>query len=405
MQYEFTIIDVKDADALVINYHDGWEIISADKRTPIVLAQSDSGYFDIAMMAEQESSQGPILWLSQLALGVYNFRSTSEIEIQDREIEESIQSSLLFWLHVTNPEAVINCQTKGGGEIINPPITEGHWELTNVYTETVDYEATKLTSTTWNQDGGYNYYCPLKSYSTTERAPAGCVAVAGAQMLYYLHNKIGLPVAVPSCAYCSGNVFSYIMFQYNASTTVWDNMGLYYATDASAVLIAHMGSLVGMQYGDNGSGVINSLAKLRDDVFSLYGINSTLTSFDESTVKVQLLSGMPVICSAHPCGPLNLPDLSNGHTFLIDGYNNALVKYTYVYEWVYDNVDPEQMVDLIEPIIEISYAWHPTNQISMNWGWGGAYNSVLFSYTGDWNVGGYNFEYYRNILYNFTAAE
>lgn len=132
------------------------------------------------------------------------------------------------------------------------------------------------------------------------------------------------------------------------------------------------------------------------------GVSLIVEGFAGATQPHRRRAGL---CSAHPCGPLNLPDLSNGHTFLIDGYNNALVKYTYVYEWVYDNVDPEQMVDLIEPIIEISYAWHPTNQISMNWGWGGAYNSVLFSYTGDWNVGGYNFEYYRNILYNFAEAE
>lgn len=356
----------------------------------------------------EESFGGAFIWLSQLVQGVFFLRSNPELEIEDKDTLEDIQLSLTFWQHITDPTSIIGpLSTKSGGGIINNPIEDGHWELMNVYSEVVEYATTKLTPTSWNQVDGYNLYCPYKSNSTEERAPAGCAAVAGAQMFYYLHSELGAPAAVPSYAYCSGNVNGYTMYQNNATTTVWNNMSLGYASDASDVLIAHIGTLLGMHYGDDGSWVISSLTKLRDDVFSVYGISSMKSGFDENTVRNQLLAGMPVICSAFPSNEqfLNLPNLAEGHVFIIDGYKRERVRHTYVYEWVYDNVDPEQMVDLIEPIIEISYSWRVTDQISMNWGWGGAYNNIFFSYTGDWNVDGYNFEFFRNILHNFAVIE
>ena len=42
----------------------------------------------------------------------------------------------------------------------------------------------------------YNIYCPLKS-DNFWHAPAGCVAIAGAQILYYLNHKFGVPATAP----------------------------------------------------------------------------------------------------------------------------------------------------------------------------------------------------------------
>lgn len=74
------------------------------------------------------------------------------------------------------------------------------------------------------------------------------------------------------------------------------------------------------------------------------------------------------------------------------------------YEWVYDNVDPEEMLEVVEPIIDVSYSYEPMESISMNWGWYGDYNNYWYAPSGDWAAGDDTYVY-KLIVYDFSYNE
>ena len=74
----------------------------------------------------------------------------------------------------------------------------------------------------WDQGEPYNEFCPWVTSDMKERAPAGCVAVAGAEVLYYLHNRYGVPVNMVSEGYCNGVIGNYSRWFGNADSDVWD---------------------------------------------------------------------------------------------------------------------------------------------------------------------------------------
>lgn len=91
-----------------------------------------------------------------------------DLSFSDEEISENIR----FW-------------SKEPNRSIDPePQEDGHWvaNITTI-TEIVD-TVPHLTNTRWYQGDPYNKYCPLKSDGSGKRAPAGCVAIAAAQMIY-----------------------------------------------------------------------------------------------------------------------------------------------------------------------------------------------------------------------------
>ena len=252
---------------------------------------------------------------------------------------------------------------------------------------------------------GYNHYCPWRTDHTYLRADAGCVPIAGAQMLYYLHNHLSVPALAPDWAFCGGNVDNYTQSVSGESSTTWDYMlnnsvniiGCY----SSAVLISDVGIRVGVLYGNEGSGATMSNLV---SVFSHYGIDCSYTSFGPTSnnlIKQSLLDGMPVIMRAKRSS-----NASGGHTFIIDGYRRSRVQYTYTYEWVWDILSsPSILVPPGGRKIEVTYSSPYITDYQMNWGWGGYYNDSFFQISGDWNAGGGNYIYDRAFIYGFTVAD
>lgn len=385
----------------IVNYQDGWEIVSADKRTPVVLAHSGSGHFNWDDLCADEAAGGPLLWISSLMEEVRHFDEVAEKAINNEDIAEKVRTSLTFWARLVGPEEI---ETKANpGPMI---IHEGHWELQNVYSQVVEEIPIKLTQTTWGQRYNYNDNCPLKSNSQTERAPAGCAAIAGAQMLYYLKNGWNVPFPIPYPTYWTGNTSSHTLSLGTPSTSIWSWMANNIATGETASLIAYMGSLLNTYYSDTSGATLFSAYKFQHDVFPLFGIDCTMDTFDTNTVTAELLNGYPVICSAYPELPVlsDLPNIFDGHVFLIDGLKIKKIQHTYVYEWVYDNVDLEEMLEVVEPIVEVSYSYEPMESISMNWGWYGSYNNYWYAPSGDWEAGDETYVY-KLIVYDFSYNE
>ncbi len=391
--------------AYAINYSEGWEIISADKRYPPVIGQSAVGCFKY-----EETIEPIAVWLNSCFEDIELLRQSENLsEVFTESSFEIMDSYQEFWKIITADQDYIESnrhmtrQNIGSGG--------GSWQLLQVVTDTIGYEKVEhLITTHWHQDAPYNSYCPLTSYSSIYRAPAGCVAIAGAQTEYFLHNKIGLPERAPLYAFCSAQVPSstgwYIayyddpqMYAYNFSSTAWDEMET--DDDVIAALIAHVGICTSMEYSNSVS--LSSIGDLVIPCFNNNGIDCSYSDLDNNTYSAlysNILSGLPVIARAE----CTTNGVSAGHAFIIDGYKNSRVRTSTIYTWVPDN--PQTTPQFYDDRIVIRYSLPINHQITMNWGWGDdyPYDAGWYYPAGEWHLSSYNFDHSKKIIYNFSSA-
>lgn len=400
----------------VIDYNEGWEIVSADKRGPIVLGHNDTGSFD-----ENMTNEPLLCWIESLGGDIISRRYDSghEENISEWAIEREA-ACLKHWSSINAESVFIRNyipETKVIHDSIMPP-PGGHWELRSVESETlVDTVVNHLTQTSWHQHRPHNNACPFKSTPNLAdsviadiRSPAGCVAIAAAQLLYYYHYKIGTPVNAPSSAYCNdrnnASPAPVVHIDTTMSSTVWNAMSLntHGSYDASYALIADIGKRVNMDYGDSGSGALSSDLQ---SVFSYYGLSLTYyDSYQPVLMLSSLQRGFPCYVSAYGTREhhfFNYYTYSNGHAFLVDGYKSYYTKYTKTYEWI-EPLSPDEQ-SIIEDMIVIEYSTPYITTIQMNWGWDTSNNNETFSISGDWEtiVNGQtrNYIYEREMFYGY----
>ena len=412
------LADGEDTLLYVINYDEGWEIIAGDKRAPVRLAYGESGAFS----SETENVE-MLAWIESLAADVQALKHMEDFSTCTEEQLSNMQSSRKFWALVCReidaPCPMTRYDHINDSLIIPGFLIEGHWELyaSNMTAEV--YDSLRLMQTEWGQSTNhYNEYCPYTtSPSDGTRAHAGCVPVAGAQMLYYLHDNLSFPTEAPDSATCTGCVGfnTYTQTIGGPSSTTWNYMLHNYQNErgyrSAAVLIADVGKKVHVSYGNNGSGAHES--NLPDDVFAPYGIDCSFDDYNASTVTQSLLNNMPVIIGAFGVRNYILgifPQYEHGHCFIIDGYRRYRNHYTYYYEWVWDNGHggipvpslPEMMVD--------EYSSPFIADFQMNWGWAGTDNDSYFAKSGNWEItlndGTIcNYVYQRTMIYGFSPSE
>lgn len=378
----------EDICSYVVSYTDGWEMISSDKRGPIFLAKSDVGSFEQAISADNVR-----IWIECLMQDIsvrrrleeeYGRTITEETKLREEE-------SIKFWqvINPNNPLNVFLVPTKVyDGPVITLP--DGHWELfstvyTPVYTDTIGH----LCEKKWNQGDPYNLFCP-PAVLVTGNCPAGCVAIAGAQMLKYLHNKLGTPVAAPTSLTFWGEGDDY-------SPNAWNLMET--NDTIAAMLIRDVGHKVGMFYFFDGSSA--STENLVDYVLQPYGIESTYSNYNSWTALMSLSNEMPVIVSAYRESDF----IPNGRAFIIDKCVYDICTVTSTYYWVWDphTIPLPEFDDSISVSQSIVY----TN-IGMNWGWATNEDDLLFSPSGTWEVlvtppDPYHYDYDRKMIHNFRA--
>lgn len=376
----------------------GWTMYSSDTRIPPILAQSDKGSF-----SDVRKNENAMAWIQTMAEDVKLIRSLGDDQL--KLTEEEIEANRDFWRSVSDPDGFVKDWLKKHSAKTLPHddfLPTGHYQFIGSSSTTEVYDSiARLTQTNWHQDEPFNIYCPLKTYSTFMRVPAGCVAISGAQMLYFLHYKFGVPANAPSQAYCYSHAGDDPCYwdQYSYTSNIWDAMND--SSASSAPLIANVGKLLHMQYGDGGSGALSS--DLPGSVFCRYGISCKFIDYSADTVKSSLLNGMPVILKAR-MGP-NQP----GHSFITDRYKRNRVVTTNYYEWVWDTpISPGQLVPIYyPPTIEYTYGSPMINWIGMNWGWEKEYNleDEWFTLTGDWidNKHHINWNYSRGMVYGFEV--
>ena|GEM_PF-1540745 len=393
--------------AYLLNYKEGWEILSADKRAPLLLGSDEQGNLSVEDMPDNVKA-----WVEGLELDILRIRTFSGRPVFfDYETWEKALSNDLFWKAINADEEFITLKMEGTRHIpdsllidepfIDPHFLEGHWELTGTSVEyNVLVNTDHLTQTTWGLGSGlptdYNMYCPNKQDSSG-KVPATSVAVSGAQMAYFLHYKTGKPVNSPSSIYCTATVgdihYGVNMYIEGYSSSLWSSMSKYSPSTSAAKLIAGIGVRLQIPYGD----LYYSFApsSLKSDFFDDEDIPCDYLYYNTTDIDESLENGMPVIVYAR--GFEGWDEV--GFFFIIDRYQFSATKHTFVYEWVYDtpgNGTPRPLRDKIE----IEYSNPTIMQYGMNWGLDGNYNSSFFSKTGTWEADDMIFpsSYTRNIF-------
>lgn len=217
-----------------------------------------------------------------------------------------------------------------------------------------------LIITSWNQgntDNVYNSHLPLVD---GQRPCTGCVATAGAQVMYYYHRDLPdmtQPVPGYSLTNSSGKDVSNgadtstdlpaIQFKWNLMKTKYNykepDTPNSEAEDAVAELMLYCGYAAHMNYGlaDVHGGSSASTSTLADGFSKYFGFNPntwktvqrsyySISEWDE-IVYNELAWGRPIIYSG---------SFNGGHAFICDGYDGA-------------------------------------GMYHFNWGWGGSYNGFF----------------------------
>lgn len=394
----------------LIQYSKGWEIISADKRGPIVLACSERGDLKSALAKEPIS-----LWIDCLSEDVVaRRRDSSYYDRMTPKLLENESTSLEFWKIVTADKDYLEAKRPQTRFIDDPPfVPQEYWQIYGVSTTEVTYEyVPHLTQTRWHQHAPFNHYCPFGTDpdEADPRVRAGCTAIAGAQMLYYLHNETGVPDYGPAYATSYGNLNGFQIEVGGLSDTIWNDMvcvpdgsrsldATY--NDPAAVLVTDVIlRLPSTFYNDRTSG---DPADLVDNVFGYYGIVCERVRYSPDSFLVSLRSGVPAIMSAETAFLFG-----TGHTFLADGYKTKRNMTTVYYQWMsYDEATNSYVpIDVFKT--EIQYSSPILNCFYMNWGekedYSGEYNDIACSPSGSWMLSNYDFDYWRKMIYNFRPV-
>lgn len=240
--------------------------------------------------------------------------------------------------------------------LVNSPLINTSNESRATVTRPTEITLSKKANcnTKWGQGAPYNSDCPMID---GVRAPAGCVAVATAQLMsVYKH-----PMTYKSSSYNWQEMTRYGNANYCNTTAQSQIADLMYQLGKSENL--------SMSYGKSESGakihfVINAL---RNMGYSNGGRN---IEYSEKDVVSDLGLGYPVLLSGyntkHDVKILGITigsSLADGHAWLADGYAKFF-----------------KAVDVVDDNGRIlSSTWYTTYYIRCNWGWNGQYDGYFLS--------------------------
>ena len=249
----------------------GFVIVSGDDRTEAILGYADKGELDA------ENAPENVKWL----LDYYDQVITAMGKIPQSDGEQVS----------THRKAMAKVATK---QTIEP-----------------------LLKTQWNQMDPYNKYCP-EWVGTGLRYPAGCVAVAMAQVINYHQWPKGGTSSMDGYISAEKNI---AMPKLPPTSFDWDNM----TEDDIARLMLYCGQSVKMQYEETGSAAFGdrvSFALINVFQYSKGARYEARTGYSddewEQIVYDELLAGYPLIYDGGAS-----KGTSGCHAFVIDGYTNG----------------------------------------------------------------------------------
>lgn len=227
------ILSKGDTVSYLINYDEGWELLSADRRAPRVFAQCNKGNTTIEQLIGDNPVLGAIYknYVGNMRL----LKANPQLEIEN-EYQDS-------WNDVLIPDRALG------------------WELFDTMVFFRDSIQNHLTQTRWGQTNSlWRCRMPYMDSTLTTHCYPGCSPVAIAQMLYYLHQTIGKPENAygesyttayihPGADHLSLSFNDVVLDESTYSTTTWGNMALTSSDTGSFAAVSTLMLLLGIQFG------------------------------------------------------------------------------------------------------------------------------------------------------------
>lgn len=390
----------------VLNYDNGWEVVSADKRTQATLAYGESGSFS---MGADNTNEAEKLWMKMLASNVLQKRQRGGTKDGARLTDEN-QAHVDYWDFITN---AVTSRGFIDGPVYPGDPTFGYTYVVGVVSDTTHIQQGPFLRTAWGQEDPWNIKCPDRCDEHNMKAPAGCVSVAGGQLLYYLQQKYGARFPIPISCSVTGNTISHQFYFSNTLTSAtWGAMALTEEeeiegwddgpTQLVATALAWIGDRVNMDYGDGYS--YASSDSLMYNVFSHLGVTWERHDGYNYTILADQLceEKRPVYIDAST----NLN--SGGHVWIIDGYSGEQIKKTVYYINLPTPMDP----NLVSQIYDIEDGTPGTPTISLtsemvhfNWGYDGSNSGYYGILPADWEPEeAPAYQHDVKIYYNFSPT-
>lgn len=180
-------------------------------------------------------------------------------------------------------------------------------------------EVLPMVNTKWSQGCDYNIYCPADTVGDCDRAIAGCVAVAMAQIMkYWNYPASNNPIpAYQSNQYGVISGVAETMYRWSRMSSSLRSTSLTEEKDAVSELIYHCGVSVKMDYGPRSSSASTPEKPWTDyfrysrDMEEVYRSDYTDSEW-ASVLKKELQNRRPVFYVGYSD--------EGGHAFVCDGY-------------------------------------------------------------------------------------
>lgn len=368
------ILNHGDTVFYLVNYEEGWQLLSADHRAPEVLMMCLKGN-----ISPEELSFNPIQeqYLKDAANMISEFLS-SPIVLEDRN----------------------SLEQKDEGDRSQFPHDDDDWPYSRVehyYTYEIQDH---LTQTKWGQNNPWNVYAPRLDTSLTIKSLTGCAMVAAAQFLYFHHNS-----------------FSKTYQYYAAKNSVLVHRDGFLQLSENDILHSQTNgnywSLMAKDSTESGVSYVSSLmielgyhfqAKYKWDETSaqtskvltvlpaLYGVS--VDSSSDSTQFKRLLRNEIYLLQHPVIARLSGNSGNDRHAVVIDGMNRMIETYDYYRGRDSGLPVPGDEPDIIWQLVSSeSYDWY--YMVAINWGWDGNGdsnndgNTIWYSLFSNWSAGGH----------------
>ena len=252
----------KDTLLYVVNFsnNNGWIVLSGDKRTEAILASAQTGHFN------KRNLGGSAVWMQEVAEKIYGVKRANHQDTTSTAYKKwCCIDTLALNIKKGHPTVFKTRSALSDNNHYKKEYPDSITELVNIETKIITTKQVgPLIQTKWGQSAPWNKCVPALAYAD-RNCYTGCVAVAGAQMLYYFHYLKNKPEFTYSQGGCVGVVWdddnkSYSYSFSNPSRIIWDKMSKRAeqsskeGTDAVSVLMSYVGTRVNMDYRKEGSG-------------------------------------------------------------------------------------------------------------------------------------------------------
>lgn len=428
-----------DSDTLawLVQYKEGWAVLSGDTRMAPIMASSEEGVLDLkAHTPTTQALNGLLLLMRDKHYGT-----------------DTIQDRLWDFLSTTESEQKLDSQPRrAGGEIA----TRGMWvAVDSAYVNSVT-TIPHIIQTKWGQGikgSTWNSYasqdpqnCPWNGYTMTKSGKhtlIGCAPVAVGQIIYKFRAENDHNFSVPMSGFISGDNVPPLFA--NNSVMAW-NLMANNCNDANlkytALFLSYLGNQMGQVYGLSGTSLPNYKTDSALVQFTNYGINyNVVNNYNFSIVNNSLNNESPICIFATEDNPQNLPELMlASHVFIIDSkrvvndqfqvsylwdndYEVDYFEYNRLDSWRFEMPDEYDPIENNQVYCNQIISGTQSIQFAMNWGYDGTgdnnywtasyrvfpssneygyYPGAYFEYSPYWTAKGISYSSVYRMVYNFN---